>query len=219
MARREPEPFEPELPPAPLLPLEMARREPEALRTSTPTEEILPHNPAEGHSRATASAACCFSPPAAATAGAAHALEQQLRPDDTGESCLPHERDALLAFKQGINFDYDDFLASWRRGQEEEEDCCRWRGVTCNNRTGHVAKLDLGGSFLDDQISPSLLSLEQLEYLDLSWTLFSGSIPSFLGGFKNLRYLNLSSNDFTGEVPHQLGNLSNLRQLDLGSQP
>ncbi|XP_052135363.1 receptor-like protein EIX1 [Oryza glaberrima] len=157
-------------------------------------------------------AACSFSQPSAATA-ATHALEQ-LRPDDTGVSCLPHERDALLTFKQGITSDDDGFLASWRRGQEEEEDCCRWRGVTCSNRTGHVVKLDLGDSGLQGQISP-LISLEQLEYLDLSWNEFSGSFPAFVGCFKNLRYLNLSHTSFTGEVPHQLGNLSNLRELDL----
>uniref|UniRef100_A0A0E0F6L0 non-specific serine/threonine protein kinase n=1 Tax=Oryza meridionalis TaxID=40149 RepID=A0A0E0F6L0_9ORYZ len=165
---------------------------------------------------AAAAAACSFSPPAAATAGATNSLEQQLRPDDTGVSCLPHERDALLTFKQDITSDDDGFLASWRRGQEEEEDCCRWRGVTCSNRTGHVVKLDLGDSGLQGQISPSLLSLEQLEYLDLSWNEFNGSFPAFVGCFKNLRYLNLSYMPFTGEVPHQLGSLSNLRQLDLG---
>uniref|UniRef100_A0A0D3HPI8 non-specific serine/threonine protein kinase n=1 Tax=Oryza barthii TaxID=65489 RepID=A0A0D3HPI8_9ORYZ len=158
---------------------------------------------------ATAAAACSFSPPAAATAGATHALE------DSGARCLPHERDALLAFKQGITIDDDGFLASWRRGQEEEEDCCRWRGVTCSNRTGHVVELDLSDSGLEGQISPSLIYLEQLEYLDLSWNGFNGSIPAFVGCFKNLRYQNLSHTSFTGEVPHQLGNLSNLRELDL----
>jgi hypothetical protein len=166
---------------------------------------------------AAAAAACSFSPPAAATAGGAtNALEQQLRPDDAGTSCLPHERDALLAFKQGITLDYYGFLSSWRRGQEEEEDCCRWRGVTCSNRTGHVIKLDLSipSSFfpwrgLEGQIiSPSLLSLEQLESLDLSGNWFNnGSIPTFLGCFKNLRYLNLSHTSFTGTFSHQLSNL------------
>jgi hypothetical protein len=31
-----------------------------------------------------------------------------------GASCWPHERDALLAFKQGIN-NTDDPLASWQK--------------------------------------------------------------------------------------------------------
>uniref|UniRef100_A0A0E0BKB5 non-specific serine/threonine protein kinase n=1 Tax=Oryza glumipatula TaxID=40148 RepID=A0A0E0BKB5_9ORYZ len=159
---------------------------------------------------AAAAAACGFSSPAAAT----HALEQQLRPDDPSTGCLPHESDALLAFKQGITFDYYGFLSSWQRRQDEE-DCCLWRGVTCSNRTGHVVKLDLSDLGLEGQISPSLIYLERLEYLDLSWNWFNGSIPAFMGCFKNLRHLNLSYMPFTGEVPHQLGNLSYLQQLDL----
>jgi hypothetical protein len=57
-------------------------------------------------------------------------------------ACSPHERDALLAFKQGISDTYG-VLASW---QEEGllHDCCRWTGVACSsNVTGHVVELDL----------------------------------------------------------------------------
>ncbi|KAI4979101.1 hypothetical protein ZWY2020_015854 [Hordeum vulgare] len=85
-----------------------------------------------------------------------------------GASCLPHERDALLAIKQAIKFnDTYDVLASWQRRHKH---CCRWWGVTCSNETGHVIELDFGGTDLDGKISPSLLSLEHLEYLSLSYT-------------------------------------------------
>ncbi|TVU24867.1 hypothetical protein EJB05_27329, partial [Eragrostis curvula] len=141
--------------------------------------------------------------------------------DNVAKSCIPRERDALLAFKQGITNDTSNMLASWRRGQ----DCCQWRGVTCSNRSGHVVKLDLPGSlfsaqqyYLVGQISPFLLSLEYLEYLDLSWNALTGpndSIPQFLGSMKNLRHLDLSYMTFSGRLPSFLGNLSNLEYLDL----
>ncbi|CAM0947946.1 unnamed protein product [Alopecurus aequalis] len=131
-------------------------------------------------------------------------------------SCLGRERDALLEFKQGIN-DTEDYLVSW---QQESQDCCRWAGITCSNTTRHVIQLDLGQYPLDGQISPSLISLEQLEYLNFNQTQLSGpngGIPEFLGSFKNLRHLDLSQMYFTGTVPPQLGNLSKLEYLDLSN--
>ncbi|KAM0834000.1 hypothetical protein ACQ4PT_063905 [Festuca glaucescens] len=101
-------------------------------------------------------------------------------------ACSLPERDALLAFKQGIDDTYN-VLASW---QEEAllQDCCRWTGVACSNVTGHVLELDLSHTYLVDQVS-----LEHLEYLDLSYTLLQGPadgrVPEFLGSLNNLRHL------------------------------
>ncbi|KAL6325215.1 hypothetical protein AAG906_023060 [Vitis piasezkii] len=102
------------------------------------------------------------------------------------------------------------------------EDCCKWRGV-CNNRSGHVIKLNLRS--LDDdgtsgklggEISLSLLDLKYLNHLDLSMNNFEGTrIPKFIGSLERLRYLNLSGASFSGPIPPQLGNLSRLIYLDL----
>ncbi|CAD6255146.1 unnamed protein product [Miscanthus lutarioriparius] len=155
--------------------------------------------------------------------------QQQLQPAAGGNraspSCIPHERDALLAFKHGVTSDPDGVLSSWRRdGRHDEQDCCRWRGVRCSNRTGHVHELRLGSTFdgpdLAGQISPSLIALDHLEHLDLSWNYLAGPtgrLPEFLGSLKNLKYLNLSGIPFYGGVPPQLGNLSRLQYLDLSS--
>ncbi|XBH75457.1 hypothetical protein VPH35_102213 [Triticum aestivum] len=132
-------------------------------------------------------------------------------------SCIGRERDALLAFNQGISDDPYDYLKSWR---QERQDCCQWAGVTCDNATGHVVKLDLGGTYLVGKISPSLLSLEHLEYLNLNWTRLcgpDGRVPEFLGSLKNLRHLDLSGMSFSALLPPKLSNLSKLEYLDLSN--
>lgn len=69
----------------------------------------------------------------------------------------------------------------------------------------------LGGT-----LNPSLINLSSLEYLDLSCNDFGGNpIPSYIGSLQNLTYLNLSESRFSGEIPSQLGNLSLLRVLSV----
>ncbi|XP_072972829.1 receptor-like protein EIX2 [Typha angustifolia] len=138
-------------------------------------------------------------------------------------ACIEDERDALLTFKAGISDGIQHSLSSWDEGQ----DCCRWRGVVCDNTTTrNILELNLRNPYQDSdnwtdyalsgEINPSLLALNHLTRLDLSYNNFSGiSIPKFIASFNNLTYLNLSYSDFGGKIPHQLGNLSKLRSLDL----
>ncbi|XP_020103549.1 probable LRR receptor-like serine/threonine-protein kinase At4g36180 isoform X2 [Ananas comosus] len=133
--------------------------------------------------------------------------------------CLSVEREALLAFKSGV-IDPLNCLSSW-----EGSDCCRWKGVWCNNKTSRVEKLKLGFPCATSsnrsyrgfggEVNPSLLSLSHLKHLDLSMNNFNTSFPNFITSYKNLRYLNLSNAGFTGAIPPELGNLSTLRYLDL----
>ncbi|CAO2176074.1 unnamed protein product [Urochloa humidicola] len=151
------------------------------------------------------------------------ALQPQY-PNGGGATCIQNERAALMSFKKLITSDPANRLASW-----QGKDCCRWRGVGCSNKSGHIIELNLGNSSpyidkddhaLSGEISPSLLSLKQLEHLDLSMNFLvkpSSRMPVFLGNMKNLRYLNLSGIPFTGTVPPQLGNLSKLQYLDIGT--
>ncbi|KAK3223900.1 hypothetical protein Dsin_010925 [Dipteronia sinensis] len=72
---------------------------------------------------------------------------------------------------------------------------------------------------LSGEIRPSLLKLKSLEYLDLSLNTFNAiPIPEFLGSLENLHYLNLSTSGFSGAVPSNLGNLSRLQYLDLSTE-
>lgn len=121
--------------------------------------------------------------------------------------CLEHEKQALLKFKEGL-IDYGN-LASWTI----EEDCCRWRGVECDNRAGHIIRLDLHPEFshadhddftwtpMDSVISSSLLDLRHLSHLDLSGT----SLRKFQASLVHstvLVYLNLSGNSISGTIPY-----------------
>lgn len=137
--------------------------------------------------------------------------------------CIEKERQALLMFKQGL-VDDCGYLSSWG-SDEGRKDCCKWSGVQCSNRTGHVIMLNLKYKVdpvcpnrpLRGNINSSLLELQHLNYLDLSVNDFLGNpIPEFIGSFTKLRFLDLSLANFSGRIPYQLGNLTNLQSLNLG---
>nr|GEW46624.1 hypothetical protein [Tanacetum cinerariifolium] len=125
----------------------------------------------------------------------------------TAHTCIDKERQALLDFKALM-------LSTWR--PEEEDDCCRWRGVWCNDQTGHVTELDLSYYGLGGEISLSLLNLTYLNHLDLSYNSFNGTFPKFICSMTHLTFLSLSYNMFTGTIPESIGNLTQLTYLDLG---
>ena len=148
--------------------------------------------------------------------------------------CIERERQALLKFKEDL-IDDSGLLSTWG-SEEEKRDCCKWRGVGCNNRTGHVTHLDLywenSGKYLTGKISNSLLELQHLSYMSLrgryfqyprivnpSGSDFQGSpsspFPYFIGSLKQLRYLDLSFIGVVGTLSNQLWNLSKLQYLDL----
>ncbi|KAL3833507.1 hypothetical protein ACJIZ3_008243 [Penstemon smallii] len=132
-------------------------------------------------------------------------------------NCLQNEKLALLKFKSELIDDYDR-LSTWGTSNKVQQNCCKWTGVLCHNRTNHVVALDLGGPSnvlieryapLRGKISSSLLELSDLSYLDLSSNDFNGTqIPDFFGFLSKLRYLNLNFTNFGGLIPQGLGNLS-----------
>ncbi|XP_023748057.1 receptor-like protein EIX2 [Lactuca sativa] len=131
--------------------------------------------------------------------------------------CLEHDRRALLQFKSSLASSDSTArrLPSWTGNK-----CCQWKGVSCDNATRYVTRIDLGsdllGSLEGNELNSSLAELTRLTYLDLSGLYFRSSpIPKFVGSMTQLRFLNLSSAGFSGDIPHEIGNLSSLRVLDL----
>ncbi|XP_039135859.1 receptor-like protein EIX2 [Dioscorea cayenensis subsp. rotundata] len=157
--------------------------------------------------------------------------------DSTTKGCIKAERDALLAFKAQIIHHKAHPISSW--GDQNDDDCCHWAGVRCDNISGHILRLnlqrkqprhyhdydyDLHNGWCDDQlslsgnISESLIGHQHLKYLDLSNNCFFNiSIPKFLGSLEHLVHLDLSYSSFTGIIPHELGNLTRLRYLNLAN--
>ncbi|GKC84067.1 leucine-rich repeat-containing protein, partial [Tanacetum coccineum] len=127
-------------------------------------------------------------------------------------TCIDKERQALLDFKAPLQ-DPRNVLSTWR--PEDEDDCCQWSGVTCNNRTGHVTELYLNDYGLGGEISLSLLNLTYLNHLDLYGNSFHGTIPKSIGNMTHLTYLSLAYNKFTGTIPESIGNMTQLTELYL----
>ncbi|KAF5442061.1 hypothetical protein F2P56_037246 [Juglans regia] len=117
---------------------------------------------------------------------------------DSKVRCIEEERQALLQFKQHL-VDRSHWLSSWDSG----EDCCKWEGIKCGNKTGHVVTLHLRSDWW--YVEPATKHLEDFSssrlsdfaIIDLSANRFDGSIPPFPS---NVSSLDLSNNRFSGPV-------------------
>lgn len=88
--------------------------------------------------------------------------------------CLEADREALIDFKIGLD-DPENRLSSWKG-----RNCCQWRGISCDNRTGAVIAVDLRNPYpqgddassrygfwnLSGEIRPSLTKLKSLGHFN-----------------------------------------------------
>ncbi|XP_058768228.1 receptor-like protein EIX1 [Vicia villosa] len=125
--------------------------------------------------------------------------------------CVESERKALLKIKDALIHGRDKRFTSWRG-----EECCKWEGISCDNFTSYVTRLDLNDFGLTGKLDSSICELRHLTSLSLQENQLGGKIPNCIGSFSHLIELNLHGNELVGVVPPSLGNLSNLQTLDLG---
>ncbi|KAB1203107.1 Receptor-like protein kinase [Morella rubra] len=143
--------------------------------------------------------------------------------------CSEVERKALLSFKESL-LDPSGRLSSW-----VGEDCCKWIGVGCENRTQHVVKLDLKNPLpvakFDFQYESrealkksslggkrSRITNSVLESLVLSSNRYlGGKLPCSIGALQKLQILYLSDCSLQGSIPDSIGSLSFLQRLHLSA--
>ncbi|PIN26018.1 Non-specific serine/threonine protein kinase [Handroanthus impetiginosus] len=138
--------------------------------------------------------------------------------------CIESEKAALLNFIQGFN--PSARFASWR----VDEDCCKWKGVACNNRTGHIHALDLRSQnpidFLQGTIPrcvDNFLTMARIEavpsYVYDPDTAYRKDLLQTLIKRDNIRIIvfliDLSTNQLSGEIPVELTRLVRLIGLNL----
>ncbi|KEH25177.1 LRR amino-terminal domain protein [Medicago truncatula] len=161
-----------------------------------------------------------------------HWEEKALKSFPPFPSKLPNK---ALRFKEAGN----GSLSSWKG-----EECCKWKGISCDNLTGYVTSLNfqtlgytkglqgkldssicelqyltsinLNSNNLHGKIPKCIGTLGQLIELNLGFNGLEGKIPKSVGSLGNLIELNLSGNKLVSVIPPGLGNLSNLQTLDLG---
>lgn len=129
--------------------------------------------------------------------------------------CLPDQRDALLEFKDEFPIEEFDPIP-WNKSSTD--DCCFWKGVTCDDKSGQVISLNFFDTLLNGSLktNSSLFRLQYLRHLNLSYCYLQGEIPSSLGNLSRLTLVDLSHNDLVGDTPVSIGNLKRLRHVNIG---
>ncbi|XP_030937693.1 receptor-like protein EIX2 [Quercus lobata] len=123
--------------------------------------------------------------------------ENQSQTNNVTVKCIQSEREALVSFKAGVN----GKLSSW-----VGEDCCQWKGVECDNESGHVIKLNLSNPAGRHR---RFDYFERVTNSPCRWC--SKANPR--GWRRSL--LGDVNKSLSGEISPYLGNLSSLTHLDL----
>ncbi|CAL8150914.1 unnamed protein product [Prunus armeniaca] len=123
-------------------------------------------------------------------------------------ACKQTERSSLLSFASTLSSPPLNWTSL---------DCCRWKGITCD-QDGWVTRLLLPSKGLKGDISPfSLANLTHLTHLNLSHNSLYGSLETqFFLSLNQLEILDLSYNRLFGELPLYLPSIY-IRTIDLSS--
>ncbi|KAI3835775.1 hypothetical protein MKW92_025123 [Papaver armeniacum] len=142
----------------------------------------------------------------------------------SAHACHEKERRALLNFKSSLD-DPSGRLSTWKESLQHRN-CCDWYGIQCSDESLHVISIDLetqcskiismNFNSLRGKLSPSLLSINHLEHLDLAFNDFEESeIPFWFSELTKLTSLDLSYTNLIASISTHFSNLSSLQYLDL----
>ncbi|KAK1411085.1 hypothetical protein QVD17_37629 [Tagetes erecta] len=117
----------------------------------------------------------------------------------------------LIVFKSSLT-DPLSHLSSWN---QDDENPCSWKFVTCSPVTRKVTGLSLDGLNLSGKIGRGLEKLQSLKILSLANNNFTGYINPDLSLLTKLERLNLSGNGLSDRIPGSLLNPGTIKFLDL----
>ncbi|XP_020964092.1 probably inactive leucine-rich repeat receptor-like protein kinase At3g28040 [Arachis ipaensis] len=144
--------------------------------------------------------------------------------------CDVRDKEILLKFKEGVT-DPSGLLSSWK----QEQDCCQWKGVRCHNITARVINLTLSCDYYDPvelvehddyylqkcltgDINLSLLDMEYLQSLDLSFNDFTTISSDSTLNSSTLNYIDLSYNRYLSiKSLEWLSRIPSLEYIDLSN--
>ncbi|OVA00373.1 Protein kinase domain [Macleaya cordata] len=132
------------------------------------------------------------------------------------QSCDPNDLRALKEFVG--NLTHGSIISAW----SNESICCKWDGVTCDNRTNssvatRVTKLILPHRGLKGMISHSLGNLDHLKFLDLSFNLLEGEVPRYLSNLQQVEVIDLSHNMLSGPISRVLVGMKSVHSVNFSS--
>ncbi|KAK8955357.1 putative LRR receptor-like serine/threonine-protein kinase MRH1 [Platanthera guangdongensis] len=123
------------------------------------------------------------------------------------------EGEALLRFKERIDFDPYGALSNWGK---PGVDHCLWYGVYCSE-DGKVVSLNLSDLCLEGALTSEIKKLVNLKSLVLHNNSFFGTIPGEIVELSKLEVLDLGQNNFSGSFPSKLLGLNSLKILVIGN--
>ncbi|KAM3392861.1 hypothetical protein ACQJBY_013811 [Aegilops geniculata] len=145
----------------------------------------------------------------------------------SSSSCLREERAALIDISSWFMSAKSEVPSSWGHG----DDCCPWEGITCDNSTRRILRLDLhhirihnsDGSTSFEPMEAACWNLNlaifssfrELQLLDFSSN--SACLQNFDGlqGLSKLKYLDLSYNSFIGDISGFVNKMVSLEVINL----
>ncbi|XP_039690376.1 MDIS1-interacting receptor like kinase 2 isoform X3 [Medicago truncatula] len=123
------------------------------------------------------------------------------------------EAESLLKWKESFDNQSKALLSSWIGNNP----CSSWEGITCDDDSKSINKVNLTNIGLKGSIPPELGRATNLHELNLSSNHLTGKIPKELENLSLLIKLSLSNNHLSGEVPEQIESLHELTALELAA--